>query len=97
MPLWTVPYVIQKGKIFRFKIKNAINEERENLTQKHLTEMERFEETDNDDTQEVLRNKSIRKLKKKEVRNQQGHELQQFKNTQRYTSMTTDEQEKTLN
>ena len=87
----------EKGKICRFKIKNAINEERENLTQKHLTEMERFEETDNDDTQEVLRNKSIRKLKKKEVRNQQGHELQQFKNTQGYTAMTKDEQEKTLN
>ena len=88
---------VESDKICRFKIKNAINAERENLTQKHLTEMERLKERDNDDIQEDLRNKSIKKLKKREVRIQQGHELQQFKNTQGYTAMTTDEQEKTLN
>jgi hypothetical protein len=86
----------EENKTHTFKITNAFNEERENLTQRHLTEMERFKETDNDDRQEVLRNRSIRKLKKKEVRNQQGRERQQFKDTLRYTSMTTDEQEKTL-
>jgi len=88
---------VESDKICKFKIKNAINAERENLTQKHLTEMERLKERDNDDIQEDLRNKSIKKLKRREVRIQQGHELQQFKNTQGYTAMTTDEQEKTLN
>jgi hypothetical protein len=88
---------VESEKICKFKIKNAINAERENLTQKHLTEMERLKERDNDDIQEGLRNKSIKKLKRREVRIQQGHELQQFKNTQGYTAMTTDEQEKTLN
>ena len=86
----------EKNKTHAFKLTNVMNEEREKLTQRHLTEMKRFKETDNDDRQKVLRNRSIRKLKKQEVRNQQGRERQQFKHTLKYTSMTTDEQEKTL-
>ena len=85
-----------KTKDEKFKITTVLNKEQKNLTKRHIIEMERFEETDNDSRQGVKRNRNIRKLKKKEVRIQQGHELRLFKNTQRYTSMTADEQKETL-
>jgi hypothetical protein len=85
-----------KTKDNRFRINTVLDKERENLTTRHIIEMERFEETENDSRQGVLRNQNIRALKKKEARNQQGRELQLFKNTQRYTSMTTDEQRETI-
>jgi hypothetical protein len=58
--------------------------------------MKRFEDIDDDSRQEILSKRSIKVLKKKEVRNRQRSELQTLKNTQRYTLMTKDEQRETI-
>ena len=89
-------YDLCTSKEQRFKIETELNTEREDMTKRHITEMRRFEDIDDDSRQEILSKRYIKVLQKKEVRNQQRSELQTLKNTQRYTLMTNYEQRETI-
>jgi hypothetical protein len=92
-------YNLCTSKYQRFKVETALNTEREDMTERHITEMERFEDTDDNSRQGILSKRSIKTLKKKEVRNQHISELRALKTqkkTQKYTWMTSEEQRKTI-
>jgi hypothetical protein len=89
-------YDLCTSKEQRFKVDTALSTEREDTTERNITEMERFEDTDDNSRQGILSKRSIKILKKKEVRNQQISELRALKNTQKYTLMTSEEQRRTI-
>ena len=66
------------------------------LTNNHIVEIQQLEDTTDDTRQVILYKRRIKAQKKRQVRIRQSRELLLLEDTQRHTSMTTDEQRETI-